>query len=641
MNTKHDMLISETQYRQILDMATDGILIFDADIGKITDVNSSLSDMIGYSKEELLGKTIGEISSFTNIEAFKELQTKEYIRYEYLPIETKTGKIIVEFVGNVYIVNNKKIIQCNVHNITKQKILEEIRHKYDFIANISKSPMAFINKDYIYEAVNSAYYQSHKKSIDEIIGNTVENIWGKETFQNIIKGYIDICLSGKEVSYESWFEFDSLGLRCYKVDYYPYRYKKEDVSHILVISHDITELKHTQKLLEIAKNKAEIANQSKSIFLANMSHELRTPLNSIIGFIDLLENKRIDRLDENEDKWIHYIKVSSTYLLELINDILDLSKIEAGKVEINKKPFPYNDMLKRSPLTLKSIASKKKINMIVNIEDDLGWLNGDEVRIKQIIFNLLSNAIKFTNDGNRIGIDAWAEGDKIITVVWDEGIGIPKQYLEKIFDPFEQVNDCNILSNGTGLGLAISKKFIELHGGTITVESIYGKGSRFIIILPERIDVQSEKKETRKISTISNIKPKSNIYILVVEDNENNLELIKDIMELNGYYFVDYVDTGEKTLELLLSKTYDLILMDVKLEKGNIDGVETMKIIKSFSFKTSSQKNIPIIALTAFAMKGDKERYIKEGFDDYISKPIDTGKLFEAINRLINNITNN
>jgi len=391
---------------------------------------------------------------------------------------------------------------------------------------------------------------------------------------------------------------------------------------------DITDRKQMEEKLILAKLEAESANHAKSEFLANMSHELRTPLNSIIGFSQVLERQISKTLNEKQVDYFNNIKNSGNHLLEMVNDILDLSKIEAGKIEIIQILFDLGSMLERSTSIIKEMAFKKSVQIETSIQADFGWLNGDETRIKQVIFNLLSNAMKFTESGNRIGIDADIEKDNFIITVWDEGIGILEENLDKIFDPFEQgIAGKASLEKGTGLGLAISKRLIELHQGTISVISKVGEGSRFTIILPGRIEggEQVRREDVSQPSQITSDLAKD-AKILVTEDNKTNRELIKAALD---DYQLDFAETGEDAVTMVLKKEYDLILMDIQLPE--IDGTEAMKQIRR-----NSTIHIPIIALTAFAMKGDEDKYLDAGFDDYISKPINIEILLKKIQDILN-----
>ncbi|MCP4131184.1 MAG: PAS domain S-box protein [bacterium] len=392
---------------------------------------------------------------------------------------------------------------------------------------------------------------------------------------------------------------------------------------------DMTERKNLEENLFKAKIAADSANRAKSKFLANMSHELRTPLNGIIGFCQILEKPRTGPLNEKQKEFLNYVKESGNHLLEMVNDILDLSKIEAGRVEIEKRSFDFGKMLKRSPSTVKSIAHKKGIDMDIAIDPDIGWLVGDEVRIKQVIYNLLSNAIKFSIPGKQIGIEAKGVDSVIEVTIWDEGTGIPENYLNRIFDPFEQVkNEGTANTEGTGLGLSISKRLIELHNGAIYVTSKLGEGSAFTISLPGRIRVEKdypEKEDNQGVDTCT--EAMYNKTILVVEDNEANIKLIQAALEPLCFR-LDYALSGEEAVELALERQYDIVLLDIQLP--GIDGIEVMRRIR-----TLNRGKLPIVAMTSFAMKGDKEKFLYQGFDDYISNPVDLDLLNNVIRKYL------
>ncbi|HEB32671.1 MAG TPA: PAS domain-containing hybrid sensor histidine kinase/response regulator [Spirochaetes bacterium] len=409
---------------------------------------------------------------------------------------------------------------------------------------------------------------------------------------------------------------------------FPIRDGKGEVYRIAGISSDITELKLLEEDLYNAKITAEAANKAKSIFLANMSHELRTPLNSILGFSQVLEMEP-DDLTEDQLEYLGYIKTSGYHLLEMVNDILDLSKIEAGKFEIEKKPFSLGSMLSRLPLTIKSLASKKKIKLELNISPEVDLVTADEVRIKQVLYNLLSNAVKFTGSGKRIGIDACVKDCTAIIEVWDEGIGIREEDRDRVFEPFVQVGGAESgKPEGTGLGLAISRRLVNAHGGYISVKANNGPGSRFTVMLPgatfsmmnqtinEDPEPKLEKTETGRRGNI-----------LVVEDNELNQRVITSILEPAGYR-VHTEQFGKDGAKAGREGGFDLILMDIQLP--DMSGVDAMKEIKGVSGIET-----PVIALTAYAMKGDEKKFLAEGFDGYISKPIDVNNILKTIERFL------
>lgn len=259
------------------------------------------------------------------------------------------------------------------------------------------------------------------------------------------------------------------------------------VKEIICIGNNITKLKQAEEEILKAKEAAESANKAKSSFLANMSHELRTPLNAIIGFSELMKDESVGVINEKQKEYLGYVWESGKHLLSLINDILDLSKVEAGKMELELSEFDLRELFKKSLMFVSDRATRKAVMLLTDINENVGFIRADERKIKQVIFNLVSNSLKFTPNGGKIGIQAEKRGEnEILVCVWDTGIGIEAKDAGKIFSEFEQItSDYSRQYAGTGLGLPLSKKFIELHGGRMWFESEgKDKGSRFYFTLP-------------------------------------------------------------------------------------------------------------------------------------------------------------
>ena len=375
------------------------------------------------------------------------------------------------------------------------------------------------------------------------------------------------------------------------------------------------------KLIEeinIAKESAIKASNAKTEFLSNMSHEIRTPLNAIVGFSEALQSDERIPVEARED--IKDIVMASDSLLEIVNGILDISKIEADKLEIiNTTYSPKKVFDELVVLTRGRLGFEKKIEFKTSFSSDIpATLYGDYARVKQIVLNLLTNAVKYTNEGyinftvECVNINK--DLCRLIISVEDSGIGIKKDKIDKLFTKFERLDEeRNITIEGTGLGLAITKKLVELMHGKMVVQSIYGKGSKFTVSLDQKIVATKEKEEIKEKTVVKgNYKGKR---VLVVDDNKLNLKVAERLLrEYN--LFVDEVASGFDAIDRInMGVPYNLILMDDMMPK--MSGCETLKELKK-----NKDFHTKIVALTANAISGMREKYLSVGFDDYLAKPI-------------------
>jgi PAS domain S-box-containing protein len=410
--------------------------------------------------------------------------------------------------------------------------------------------------------------------------------------------------------------------------------EKYNPERMIGVAVDITDRKRAEETLQRANYEMERALRTKDEFLANMSHELRTPLNAILGISESLEEQFVGSLNEKQLKYTGIIRESGRHLLALINDILDISKIEAGRMELELHELSIEKICQSSLRMVKELAQKKNLTVSCKVKGGAKTLLGDERRLKQALVNLLGNAVKFTPQGGAIGLDVCGHADvnEVTFTVWDEGVGIAQENIQYLFKPFVQL-DAGLAREyqGTGLGLALVAQMIRLHGGHVHVESVLGAGSRFIITLPWMREQQNvhEKRVTAELTRPS-LKPNGRRggKILLVEDTNVVVTLMSEYLTYKGYKMV-IARNGLEGVQLAREEYPDLILMDVMMPV--MDGLEATRQIRA----DQSLKNIPIIGLTALAMAGDREYCIAAGMNDYMSKPIKMQDLSDMIEKYI------
>ncbi|HEX9251869.1 MAG TPA: ATP-binding protein, partial [Ignavibacteriaceae bacterium] len=409
------------------------------------------------------------------------------------------------------------------------------------------------------------------------------------------------------------------------------------------------ELKTEKEKSDALAREAMKLSTAKSRFLANMSHEIRTPMNGIIGFLSLIENESYQNQDEL-NQFVRNAKMSAESLLDTINAVLDLSKIEAGKIELENLNFNLKKIVTQAISIVSPKAKEKSLNISYQLPEDknLNFI-GDPTRIRQIYLNLLSNAVKFTKEGEIKIVVKTSEAQKskirISTSIYDSGIGIPADKIKELFKPFSQITGIEGSSlGGTGLGLVICKEFANLMEGDISVTSIKGEGSRFdfhIVVQEQVTDIDS--KQTEDKNTLSEVEelqftdadiknhiPKRKGFkILLAEDNLINQKVAIKTLSSAGYD-VDAVMNGEQAVRAHTQNHYDLILMDVQMP--DVDGFAATKMIRSLP---EPKNKIPIIAITAHALIGDRERCIEAGMDEYVPKPMVAREIIRLIDHFL------
>ena len=392
-----------------------------------------------------------------------------------------------------------------------------------------------------------------------------------------------------------------------------------------------------KQLLMTAAEEADAANKAKSAFLLSISHDIRTPMNAIIGFTNIaLHQNTVSDIHDSLEK----VQKSSNHLLSLLNDVLDFSRIESGKVTISPEPVDIAQLTDNVQAIMNGLLSNRDLKFEVHQEIPKNqYVLANVARIREVLVNLLGNAVKFTKDGGEITLDIssypGADEKHIITryVVRDNGIGMSEEFQKKLFDPFSQEDDANARTQykGTGLGMAITKKYVDMMGGSIAVESKKGVGSTFTVEIPLELTeqvIQSEQKQHLH-------RDLTGIHVLMAEDNDLNAELATIMLEDAGM-IVTRASDGKEVVDLFKNHprgTYDLILMDIMMP--NMDGHQATKAIRALGIERSDAVTIPIIALSANAFIDDIQESLDSGMNDHISKPINTEELIDTITKYI------
>ncbi|MBN1887029.1 MAG: GAF domain-containing protein [Thermoflexales bacterium] len=398
-----------------------------------------------------------------------------------------------------------------------------------------------------------------------------------------------------------------------------------------------------ERTAELSTANAELSRAArlKDEFLASMSHELRTPLNAILAMSEGLQEQLFGDLNEKQSKMVRTIEESGHHLLALINDILDLSKIEADKVELQLGPVAIGPLCQASLQFVRQAAHEKQVELTLNLDSRAATVEADERRLKQILVNLLSNAVKFTPRGGAVGLDVKADVEQpaVHFSVWDTGIGIAPENVDKLFKSFVQLDSSlSRQYSGTGLGLALVRRLVDLHGGSVSVESALGQGSRFTVSLPWREDdalapQASVTRDSGQAHPVT-VSPDHLVTILLAEDNETNIAATSAYLQAKGYRVI-LARNGNEAIQGVEENRPDVIVMDIQMPE--MDGMEAIRRIRALpsplakKSKRAGVRTVPIIALTALAMPGDRERCLAAGADEYMSKPVSLKQLVTTI----------
>jgi PAS domain S-box-containing protein len=638
---------SEEIYRALFETANDAIFLLDVKDSRYTRVNPRCPELLGFnSTDEMIGRYANEfiVPSQTDDarQRHDQLMRGERISpYERTFIRQNGEKIQAEITLSMIRDNagKPKLIQSVVRDITKRKRAENALRESEEQNRLlfEESPDAITLLDNLGKIVrvNRAYEQMTRFSRAEMLGKTAEELGlvtsgvrdglrealiqattRHETFAT--SEYPMTCGDGSTLDVESRIFLLNLG----------------GTEHILVTTRDISARKQAEDALRRANIGMEQAIRMKDEFLASMSHELRTPLTGILGLSEALQIQAYGNLNEKQLRAVQNIETSGRHLLELINDILDLSKIEAGKLEMQFEPCLLGDICQASLQLTRAMAQKKHHQVSFAMKPATIRARADARRLKQMLVNLLSNAIKFTAEGGSLGLEVDAtQDDSLVRIsVWDTGIGIKPEDLKRLFQPFVQLDSSlSRQYSGTGLGLSLVKRMAELHNGELEVQSTPGQGSRFTLILPRLPDDAT--RPYSNAESLPDAKTKSRLagftpppLVMVVDDNEVNVDTITGYLEAQQFHLA-VARNGQEFLKQVETVRPSIVLMDIQMP--GMDGLEVIRRLRAHP--DAAIAGLPVIAITALAMPGDQERCLAAGANAYMSKPIVLRELAQKI----------
>ncbi|KPA10254.1 multi-sensor hybrid histidine kinase [Candidatus Magnetomorum sp. HK-1] len=570
--------------------------------------NAQLNPLEGHENDEL-GLLVTIVNNFIRANAY-HIEERVEVEKKLIMLNEDLEKIVTERTISL----SQKIIQ---HESAEKQL-----RMYEKIVSATSDMIALVDNNYKYILVNESYVNVFGKNKDELIGKTVEELFGKD-MNTELQPRLNRCFKGETIVFETWYNYPQTGKCFMSVQYAPW-VQDGTIKHVVVSGRNITRLKRAEEQLEMARAEAEEANQAKSEFLARMSHEIRTPMNAIIGLTHLAMQTN---LSDKQYDYLYKITTSSQSLLSIINDILDFSKIEAGKLTIENVTFQLDEVLDKVSNILSIKAHKKGLELIFSIDSDVpNVLIGDPLRLGQVLTNLTNNAIKFTDQGEIIikikrQNFSYERMAKLSFSVIDTGIGINESQRGTLFKSFSQADRYITRKyGGTGLGLAICKGLVEIMGGKISLISTPGKGSTF--------SFTSTFGWNGKQSQNNFNKDVKNIHVLLVDDNKASRIIFNKT--LSSFAFkVTEVGSGKEAIQLLKSKDiqpFSLILMDWKMPE--MDGIETSRQIKALK----NIKQIPsILMVTAYRDDYIIDSAKSAGIKTVLTKPVNPSVLLDSI----------
>ncbi|WP_051294722.1 PAS domain-containing hybrid sensor histidine kinase/response regulator [Maridesulfovibrio bastinii] len=642
VTTQKKLADSEEKFKKLYLEAPVPYQSLDAD-GTFVDVNNTFCKILGYEKKDLIGRNFSEIihpewriNFQQNFPKFKSIG--EILGVEFKLLRKDGTYLLVSFSGRIDRNDDGSFKQthCVFRDITREREnmlgLMENEHRFrSLFEGLEMIAVQGYDADRKIIFWNKTSERLFGYSADEVLGRPIEElVLPEKSRQRFVKGLKAWIDGGSPLQPGESVLVDKKGNQVPVYFSHVMQLNKSGNVEIYSINVDLTEIKKANLALLKAKEEAERANQAKSIFLANMSHELRTPLNGIIGMHGLLQTTG---LDGEQERYINGAVTAARRLTDLLGDVLDLSKIEAGKTFLVEAPFNLRELLRNTGELFTPSCLQKGLEQTFYFDERLPEIViGDQIRIMQVITNLLGNSIKFTDSGFirfEVHLIRQTEADlTILFIVSDSGIGIADDELDNISEIFMQGEDSYVRRfQGAGLGLSIVKKLVEMMNGSLSIDSVKGKGTDIYFSVPLKTGSENSLQNMEYSEKLLEEKSRPS-KILLVEDEAINRLAMKRMLEKYGTH-VSCAVNGLEALDQLKNDSFDVVLMDIQMPV--MDGIKaTLKIRSGKAGDTN--KEIPIIALTAYAMAGDREEFLGAGMNDCLTKPIDMDKLIKVLN---------
>ncbi|NTW10504.1 MAG: PAS domain S-box protein, partial [Chlorobiaceae bacterium] len=625
-NAENALKKSEERFRNFFEKHTAVMLLVDLETQNIVDANRSAAEFYGWKHERLCRMNIREINASppeTIEKILKKWNESENRSFETVHKKAGGSTCDVEVFAQKIIINGKAIVYAIIHDITERKLVEEKLKKLSFAIEQSPAVVVITDPEGNIEYVNPTFTKHTGYSFEEAKGENPRILKSGYMPREFYEHLWNTILSGKV--WHGEFHNKKKNGEFYWEDAFisAIRNESAEITNFVAVKEDITEKKKLWNELVSSKDKAEESDRLKSAFLNNISHEIRTPMNGILGFSELLKEPQLT--GEEQDEYIGHIQQSGERMMKLINDIMEISRIDAKETLVEIAETPLNSLLENLFDEFSRVAETKRLQLSwkAGLPDSESIIETDGAKLQLVISNLLENALKFTHEGH---VDfGYEKKDTLLEFyVVDSGVGVPEEMKEKIFERFCQIdNSLSRIHEGTGLGLSITKAYIEMLGGIIHVEPCSCGGSKFFFTLPYTPAGKPEPVQP----TASKSSAKPLLTIVIAEDDEVSALLLKKTLKSENIVIFT-ASNGRETVELVRQHPEtDLVLMDIKMPEMN--GYEATRLIKQM------RPDLLVIAQTAFASTEDREKAFYAGCDGFLTKPVKKSELLDMMRALI------